>query len=341
MLLNIVAALCVLPLALGVRIAEVGQRVRLARKAHLDGLQTQRQERQAAANCASARVAPDLSLSGAEANSSWWVDIRPASEVIDRPSSPKVALLMHADDRLANEDVWLKWLNDAARDGVAYRLIISASNVSSSREFRPAIFRPLVHAKMAETDWCKLLPATIALMKEALRDAKVSHLLLLSHNSIPLKSLKFINEQLEKEPATRMCVDEDWSWGRAETWWLMRRSDAELFTKYEAEHKQHFWRGCIDEESFYYPLKLRMMRWGDLARIINECVMFTDWRRGLHACKRWGDHAALCNCPALDHEPHIDSTKAHPAEFVCLHKESYEQMQKSPFWFARKVTRMC
>ncbi|CAK0854713.1 unnamed protein product [Prorocentrum cordatum] len=168
-----------------------------------------------------------------------------------------------------------------------------------------------------------------------------------SDDSIPVKPLHHIYWRLERSPRSRLCTDDDWLLPRAETWWVLRRGDAELFyTSRHSEFLQTFRDAktllpldCDDENFYYLPLKTRMQKWNNTyeASFMNKCPMYTDWRTGERACKAWADHASLCGCESLGQ--HVVSTAGagHPASFGSIGGEAFVALLRSPFWFARKI----
>merc|ERR1712032_1706015 len=115
-----------------------------------------------------------------------------------------------------------------------------------------------------------------------------------------------------------------WYIPRAETWWLLRRGDAQLFyenrdaaflqTFRDVKAKMLYPVDCDDENFYYLPLKTRMQRWGHKheATFLNKCIMYTDWIIGEVACKAWGDHARLCDCANLGQHVEITADAGHP-----------------------------
>lgn len=180
----------------------------------------------------------------------------------------------------------------------------------------------------------------MSMIRRALKDPTVTHLATISADSIPVKPLRYIYQQLAKDPTTRMCADDSWvrPWPRAESWWLMRREDAELFRDNDDLARLRFRSGCTEEQAWYYPLRLRMERWGEKALVRNECPMFSNWADGHKACKVWKSLVDDCKCPTLRNQAHVASGYMHPAEFLTIEEASYSELVRSPFWFARKFS---
>merc|ERR1711937_461261 len=125
-------------------------------------------------------------------------------------------------------------MQDAKTRGLDFRLLIHAHGITNHSHFVPEDFRQFLSPQQAHTKWDDIVPAELLLMRYALRDPRVTHLATVSDDTVPVKPLSYIYTELVREPATRMCID--LSSGEvggqethAETWWLMTRSDAQLF----------------------------------------------------------------------------------------------------------------
>jgi len=194
-------------------------------------------------------------------NSSTWPDIPPIPYQ-DRPV--KVALLMFVKDGVNNDHVWHTWLERARQDNLSFAMHIHAYGIGGPSEFRsPKLAQYLVNGK-APSKWCDIWKPQMKLLMMALQDPDVSHMQVLSEDSIPVKPMRDIYSQLSVHPATRMCADNKWrkEWPRAESWWLMRREDAQTFAENQAFAKSNFRSGCQEEQAWYFPLKIREARWG-------------------------------------------------------------------------------
>jgi len=175
-----------------------------------------------------------------------------------------------------------------------------------------------------------------------MQDKNVTHIMILSQDSIPLKPMRYMYKALEDDPVTRMCADDFVykPWPRAETWWVMRRGDAELFKEHESQAREKFRAECSEEEAWYYPLRARMERWGyEAAPVKNECVMLTDWMDGPEHCKLWADMVKLCpnDCRVTRSMSHTESATKHPVIFNTITVPAFMELMASPFWFVRKI----
>jgi len=260
----------------------------------------------------------------------------------------KVAFLLFVKDRVSNPKLWKQWMADARHSGLNFNLMIHAYGINrpygiyNASEFRQKEFRKYMSPTWSWSNWCMMWDAEFMVFKHALKDPNVTHVMVLSQDSVPLKPMRYIYRALEADPVTRMCADDYVykPWPRAETWWVMRRGDADLFTQFEDQARQQFRAECSEEEAWYYPLRARMERWGyDAAPVKNECVMFTDWADGKEACKTWADMVKQCpnNCRVTRSMNKTESATKHPVIFHSLSSAAYRELMASPFWFARKV----
>lgn len=283
----------------------------------------------------------------------WKVKISPfvqqPPEPVPQPGTkPKVAFLMFVKDKVLNPKLWLQWMRDARRSGLDFSLIIHAAWIHrpdgkyDPNEFLQKEFLEYMSPKFAATTWCNMWDAEWLLIQQALKDPDVTHIQILSQDSIPLKPMRYIYQALEDDPVTRMCAD-DYVYKpfpRAETWWVMRRGDAELFKQHEEQARMRFRAQCSEEEAWYYPLRARMERWGqEAAPVKDECVMFTDWADGNQSCKVWADQVKRCpnNCRVTRAENHTESATKHPVIFHSISIAAFRELMASPFWFSRKV----
>ncbi|CAK0830631.1 unnamed protein product [Prorocentrum cordatum] len=269
-------------------------------------------------------------------NQSTWTEIPPIPYQ-DRPV--KLALLMFVKDSVNNEQVWHAWLKRARQDNLSFGMYIHAHGIEGPSEFQsPKLAEYVVDGK-APSKWCDIWKPQMKLLMRALQDPDVSHMQILSEDSIPVKPMR---DPLLADPVTRMCADNKWrkEWPRAESWWLMRREDAQTFVENQDFAKHHFVRGCAEEQAWYFPLKLREARWGEeQVRVRNECPMFTNWMDGPKACKNWRWNVDLCTgCDALRSSEHRPAGFMHPVVYTDVNSTALRGLVESQFWFARKFT---
>merc|ERR1719198_2764306 len=102
-------------------------------------------------------------------------------------------------------------------------MFIHAHGIQRPADFLTKEFQDNVMHRRVPTSWCNVWGAEMALIEAALLDSDVTLMMVISADSIPIKPLQAIYDDITKHPHTRMCVDNDWSHPRAETWWLMHR----------------------------------------------------------------------------------------------------------------------
>jgi len=270
----------------------------------------------------------------------FWMDIRPKPYVSRKP---KMALLMFTKDKVYNEHVWASWLDRARKDNISFAMHIHAYGVEDPEDWQSKRLKRYLVKEKAYSTWCNMWRPQMLLMKKAFEDPDVSHVMMVSQDSIPVKSMKYIYSQLRADPVTRMCGDDKWrrEWPRAESWWLMRREDALLFTEHEGFAHNHFLSHCTEEQAWYYPLRMREERWGNRTQVRNECPMFTNWMDGPKACKVWRWNVNLCpGCDALRGSPQEPAGFMHPVAYHRVNYTALKGLWDSPFWFARKFEDM-
>lgn len=267
----------------------------------------------------------------------------PPVPIPQRP--PKLALLMTIRREIHNTRLWLSWLRDAEQQGLKVKILIHTS-LGLADQFPPELQKSVVPEKVP-VGRCNAFNATMLLIGHALADEEVTHLMTVSDDSIPVKPLKHIYWRLGASPRSRLCTDDSWLIPRAETWWLLRRGDAELFyTSRGSEFLQTFRDAktlfpldCDDENFFYLPLKTRMHKWNHAHEVsfLKKCPMYTDWGTGQRACKAWAKHARLCDCDSLARDVVSEADSGHPASFGNISGGAFLDLLRSPFWFARKI----
>jgi hypothetical protein len=144
-----------------------------------------------------------------------------------------MALLMSVKEKetVSNAKMWEAWMNHAKEEGLDFAMHVHA------KDFNQGLFQRHYVPEWIPTARCDMFDAEMMLMRKALKDPAITHLMMVSANSVPLKNLSFIYSEIERQPATRMCIDYDFRrFGgtrthspRAESWWLMSRSDAVVF----------------------------------------------------------------------------------------------------------------
>eukprot|EP00929_Paragymnodinium_shiwhaense_P039073 TRINITY_DN20557_c0_g1_i2.p1 TRINITY_DN20557_c0_g1~~TRINITY_DN20557_c0_g1_i2.p1 ORF type:complete len:367 (+),score=71.21 TRINITY_DN20557_c0_g1_i2:62-1162(+) len=273
---------------------------------------------------------------------SRWVELEPKelltppAESSAGPVKPKVALLMFIKDEVFNPHIWQTWMDQAKAAGLDVTMLIHAYGLAPEADMAQDYFKSFLVHKQAPTAWCNMWEAEILLFKEALADASITHLATVSADSVPLQPLTYMYKALADEPATRLCLDRHWEIPRAETWWVMTRSHASLFLDNKDLVRSTFVNGCTEEIAFAYPLLLRHKSWPEQTRLLDECVMFTDW---VNTCKQWADHTAMCECSSLRADEHDEASGIHPRNYLSVSGESWKELRRSSFWFGRKFAK--
>lgn len=261
-----------------------------------------------------------------------------------RGAGVKMAFLFFANDGIDNEEIWLHWMDEARNQGLDFKVFIHAYGLppKGNSQWRSSQFKQHVVQEQARTTWCQMFEAQMLLIEKALEDSSVTHLVMLSSDSVPVKPMAYIYNKTRDDPLSRFCVDDYWRdpWPRAETWSMMRRADAMFFAQNKEFAHKNLRRDCQEETAWYFPLRTRWDNFGVDAAIKKECIMFTNWKDGEKACKEaWAVNAETCNCPTL--RKSSNSTPAnfkHPVIYSEVIADAFEELVRSPFWFARKFT---
>mmetsp|Transcript_25173 Transcript_25173/g.70368 ORF Transcript_25173/g.70368 Transcript_25173/m.70368 type:complete len:428 (+) Transcript_25173:47-1330(+) len=257
----------------------------------------------------------------------------------------KVAFLMFANDHIDNEDTWAYWLEQASAADLEFSVYVHAYGLPprGNSTWKSPSFAPYLFQQQVRTTWCQMWEAQMLLLEKAVSDSTITHFLMVSSDSVPVKPMKYIYSELSSRPRSKFCADDYWRkpWPRAETWSVLWRGDAALFVENKEFSRKHFRRDCEEETGWYFPLKARWGNYGQEAAVDKECIMFTNWKDGEKACKEeWSKNADKCNCPQL-RSAATESTPAgfkHPVIYHKVPAAAFDELVRSSFWFARKLS---
>jgi hypothetical protein len=264
---------------------------------------------------------------------------------------PHLALMLFVRDYVpeAHAKLWTAWMDAAKSQGLPVGMYIH-TGLTDLSNFSTDL-KPYVIKQRVKTDWCQAYGAIMAMYKHVRRHKHVTHVATISDDSIPVQPLSQIYADILAKPQSRFCQDNNWWIPRAETWWVMSRQDMELFhnNKYDLFLTlQRNWEkfhinDCDDENFWYLPLRMRGVQWGDDAKVLNKCSMYTNWAytdfsAGSFPCKEWANHAGGCECDNLDKDVFAHADTSHPAKYANISASGFlDLLVSSNFWFARKV----
>jgi len=265
---------------------------------------------------------PDLTDPYRQQALSEWQSL--ASNTYERTMRPKPAFLMMVYMRVVFEKSWETFFRMGGQN-TSTLLINSKYPASQVSEF----FSPYLMWEDVPTAWCRNGGLMIRMMGLALADPDVSHFIVVSGDTLPIKTLGHISQDLEKDWSSRFCVDSDWL--RAETWFTMQRGHAELFAQHESTLRTLIPPTgiCEDEDLFYWPLAMRQ------EAVTDQCMMMTDWSR---TEKFWNEKTEKCNCPEFLNSTKAPSSCRGPAVFYDVSTEGLKSLLSSSagYWFVRK-----
>jgi len=251
--------------------------------------------------------------------------------------------MLSGEGNIIYPEVWQAWLKQAESKHVPFRMHIGTNYDKAVPEY----LQQYVTSVPTDDSWCNSRGAVFSLLRRALADSDVSYVVIVSDNSMPMKSLRFIQAELSRDSSSRMCQDRAWSIPRAETWWSMSRTDAEFFLNHMDLVQNAIDQGlgndgrggksCLDENTWLPVLLLRNKQWGMRSPLRDECFMYTDWSG---SCKHWNNVADSYSTPKLMQtlpQPH-PTGDTRPMTYENVSLEGFEELVRSPFWFARKFT---
>lgn len=249
-----------------------------------------------------------------------WVAI-PLPE--EKNLSPKPAFLMMIYETIVFENAWEALIDGAGNASFGLHIHSKSNSPKLSARMLPYLVKEKI-----PTLRCHDVDLMIYLMSLALEDENVSHVMVVSGDTMPLRPFSHMVRDLSHEPRSSFCTDTDWQ--RAETWIMLQRVHAELYVTHSTELRAMIpTTDCEDEDMFYWPLKERE------EDIIDRCLMMTDWSG---TPKFWAINAKKCECPEF-----IASVKKHgdcgrPSLFFDVTERGLYSLLASPagHWFVRK-----
>jgi len=275
-------------------------------------------------NCESRRWnGPDLDSPEKLEALSEWVSLPALATPGASKKPPKPAFLMMIYKRMVFQKAWEAFFRHGGRGTSTFMIHSKQPHPEVSDFFKPYIMREDVSSSR-----CHDTQLMISMMRLALGDTNVTHLVIISGDTLPLKPLAWILRDLALDSRSRFCVDTEWR--RAETWFAIDASHAALFVNYERQLRKLIpTSDCEDEDVFYWPLAVRE------ESVYDKCVMFTDWSG---TQKFWSKNSDRCRCKDLLASKKKRGSCASPSVFYDVSDEGLTQLIDSPegYWFVRK-----
>lgn len=202
-----------------------------------------------------------------------YAKVRGAEPPSSPPPKPKVAFLFMVYESIEFSEVWERFFRSANQKD--YAVYVHSAVPRHKSQLSDFFSSRLIDS--VQTSWCHNTHAQFAMLKQAsLEDRHLTHFAWLSGDSIPMKNLSVVLDDLRKDNRSRFCVDPNCD--RAEMWHvLQRRHAAALLGNRERlfDFFSHLGKVCEDEDMFWAPLNA--MGFG--AELKKHCVMWTDWSK--------------------------------------------------------------
>lgn len=187
-------------------------------------------------------------------------------------SKPEVhlALIVLTKDGFNNGEEWMRWVDEAKRDGLTPRLYVHAYNLrneSARSRFSPPELRRYLVNETLDTAWCGwgLVQVEMMLARHALLDPAVTHVATASDSHVPVSSLKEMHDSLRADPQGRFCgesVDTPSGWNvqqmkpkvvpskaaKVEEVAKVAKAEKEDVYEEEAEKAEGWWMGEEEED---------------------------------------------------------------------------------------------
>lgn len=108
-----------------------------------------------------------------------------------------IGFLFLTYDNIFNENIWAEYFRKA--DPNSYKIFVHPKNISLIKNQQ--LFKNCIIPKLCKTEWGKfsLITAQHLLMEEALNNEKIKHVILVSHNSLPVISFNYLYNCLKNK----------------------------------------------------------------------------------------------------------------------------------------------
>lgn len=254
----------------------------------------------------------------------------------------KIAFVFMIYGDVAFARLWESFFEAEPKD--AYTVLVHASEPNKAELQLPEFFKSRLIQGLPRGKWCHFARLQLALIRHAFSDEKVSHLVWISGDSVPVRRPESIQTMLRSSHSSSyFCVDHE-TRARAEMWNLLSRPHAltlarnedSLFKLFEGQ------RGCEDEHMFYQPLKLLDVPEEDL---VDRCIMWTAWAKKDNP-GFFREGSTFLDSEFLDtpgSRGRFGGGTAHPATFSIAPHEGVCRLldASSEYLFARKFTEDC
>ncbi|MBB5353723.1 hypothetical protein HNR46_003984 [Haloferula luteola] len=234
--------------------------------------------------------------------------------------SPKLGLLFLTRGDVHHPDIWREFVGEHP-DKVR---VFSHPKTPDATQggFLEGTIIPEYH----KTEWgsVSLVKASLALLRTALEDERLTHFVLLSESCIPIRPLSEMLRHLRRKPRSRFgwkdlekCSDlqrgraahlpqiPDGCWKFQSQWWLLERLAAEWVAR--ADYTDVFGGMPIPDEA-YFATVLSLLGYPVDDRVVNHDITWADWSRSAGS----------------------------PESFRSVDWLTVETMAESGAWFARK-----
>mmetsp|Transcript_60441 Transcript_60441/g.162152 ORF Transcript_60441/g.162152 Transcript_60441/m.162152 type:complete len:382 (-) Transcript_60441:115-1260(-) len=252
------------------------------------------------------------------------------------PPSPrrKVAFLLMGRSGLLFESAWRAFFQ--AGDPALFTVHMHLTERHTTPKGADFGFWEKHMVDRQNTSWCKLEPARFELAARALEDANVSHLVWLSGDSVPVKTLEQVHASVTATDASTFCRDQRHPQRmRAEMWAIWSRPHAGLLVRNQDKLYRLFdgvSGACYDED--FYVNQLSVL--GEQASMRQACPMWTHWIEK-HGYPRDAPAPTLLSDSCSTKNP---SQNMHPAMFYTVCPAGIMELVESPaVLFARKFFR--
>jgi len=203
-----------------------------------------------------------------------------------------IGFLFLTYDNVFNERVWIEYFRNV--DPKKFRIFVHPKNISLLK--KQCLFKNFILPKTCKTSWgdFSLIKAQNLLMKTALKNLQITHVILVSHNSLPTTSFNYLYDYLKNRgsimgygvstqeshlnrynnivdpifPKNKFYMQDQWS--------ILCRADAKILVNEYKIIKYIFRWMTVPDEHVYINYLIHYKN----KTIQNKRVIYIEWENG-------------------------------------------------------------
>lgn len=203
-----------------------------------------------------------------------------------------IGFLFLTYDNIFNENIWTEYFRNA--DSNSYKIFVHPKNITLIKNQQ--LFKNCIIPKLCKTEWGKfsLITAQHLLIEEALNTAKIKHVIIVSHNSLPVMSFNYLYNYLKNKGSVIsyniaknadhvnryrhiknpiFSTNDFYIQGQ---WCILSREDAEIIVNEYVIIKNIFELMIVPDEHAYINYLIHYKN----KKIENNNIVYIEWERG-------------------------------------------------------------